>query len=77
MKKDKHRNSKGKFIKGHKINLGKTNGMYGKPAWNRGLHRKFNNALEKWYKKGGKVWNKNLKGIHLSPKTDGMLILLI
>ncbi len=37
---------------------GKDNPQYGKPAWNRGLHIKFNNALENWKENGGVVWNK-------------------
>jgi hypothetical protein len=66
----KQRDNKGRFIKGHKINTGKANGMYGKPAWNKGISRKFNNALDKWRQSGGKVWNKGLKGIHLSPNSE-------
>ncbi len=32
--------------------------------------KKPNNALEIWKEKGGQPWNKGLKGIHLSPKTE-------
>jgi len=66
----KQRDNKGRFVKGHKLNIGQNNGLYGKPAWNRGLHKKFNIALDKWRKSGGQVWNKGLKGIHLSPGTE-------
>lgn len=35
--------------------------MKGKPSWSKGLHIKFNDALAKWRKNGGIVWNKNKK----------------
>ena len=37
---------------------GKLNPNYQRPAWNRGLSRKFNNALEEWKEQGGTTWNK-------------------
>lgn len=45
---------------------GKDNPSYGKPAWNRGLNIKFNNALDEWREGGGVVWN---KGIPCSKET--------
>lgn len=41
-----------------------------KTTWNKGLHKKINNALEDWRLSGGKPWNKGLKGIHLSPMSE-------
>ena len=37
-------------------------------AWNKGLHIRLNPNGE--FKKGSVPWNKNLKGIHLSPKSE-------
>lgn len=54
---------------GKKQNVGKDNGMYGKVAWNRGKHIKFNNALEVWRKNGGQNWNKGLRGLNSGEKS--------
>ena len=69
------RDKKGTFIKGHKINVGIYNGMYGKKAWNAGLTKHTDERIAKYSKKligrkGHTPWNKGLKNIHLSPQTE-------